>query len=45
MDAVIAVTVMRVPFVCMLGECKGARVTEMLVWGTVDVCLGYECRA
>ena len=36
-DAVVAVTVMRVlQFVlhaCMLGECEGARVTAMLVWG------------
>ena len=37
MDVVVAVTVMRVLLfvlrVCMLRECEGARVTEMLVWG------------
>ena len=37
MDAVVAVNVMRlllfVLLVCMLGECDGARVTAMLVWG------------
>ena len=35
-DVMVAVTVMRVLlfvlYVCMLRECKGARVTEMLVW-------------
>ena len=39
-DAVVAVTVMRVPLfvlhMCMLRECDGARLTAMLVWG-VDV--------
>ena len=38
-----AVTVMRVLLsvlhVCMLGECEGARVTEMLVWEMEEVCL------
>ena len=36
-DAVVAVTVMNVLLfvlhVCMLGECAGAKVTAMLVWG------------
>ena len=36
-NAVVAVTVIRVLLfvlrVCMLRECEGARVTEMLVWG------------
>ena len=35
-DAVVAVTVMRV---CMLRECEGATVTEMLVWGMDEVWL------
>ena len=43
MDAVFAVTVMRVLLlvlhVCMLRECKGARVTEILVWGMDEVLL------
>ena len=40
MDAVVAVTVVRVMFVlhvCMLRECEGARVTAMLVWGVEKV--------
>ena len=36
-DAVVPATVMRVLLfalhVCMLRECEGARLTEMLVWG------------
>ena len=36
-DAVVVVTMMRVLLfvlhVCMLRECEGARLTEMLVWG------------
>ena len=36
-DAVVAMTMMRVLLfvlhVCMLRECEGAMVTEMLVWG------------
>ena len=36
-DTVVAVTVMRVLLfvlhVCLLRECDGARLTEMLVWG------------
>ena len=43
MDAVVAVTVMRVPLfvlhVCMLRECESARVTAMLVWGMEEVWL------
>ena len=38
-DAVVAVTVMRVLLFCILRECEGARVTEMLVWGW----LRYGC--
>ena len=42
-DAVVAVTVMRVLLfvlhVCMLRECTGARVTEMLLWGMEEVWL------
>ena len=41
--AVVAVTVMHVLLfvlrVCMLRDCKGARVTTMLVWGPGDVWL------
>ena len=41
MDAVVAVTVIRVLLsvlhVCMMRECEGARVTEMLVWGMDEV--------
>ena len=40
-DVVVAMTVMHlllfVLHVCMLRECKGARVTEMLVWGMEEV--------
>ena len=36
-DAVVAVTVMRVLHVCLLRECDGARLTEMLVWGMDEV--------
>ena len=43
-DAAVAVTVLRVMLflldVCMLRECKGARVTAMLLWGTGEVWLG-----
>ena len=42
-DVVVAVTVMRVPFVCTLRECDCAMVTEMLVWGWRCGC--GECRA
>ena len=42
-SAVVAVTVMHVLLfvlhVCMLGECEGARVTAMLVWGPVELWL------
>ena len=42
-DAVVAVTVMCVLLfvlhVCILRECEGARVTEMLVWGTEELWL------
>ena len=45
-DAVVAVTVMTVLLfvlhVCMLRECEGARVTEMLVWGWMRCGCG-EC--
>ena len=41
MDAVVAVTVMRVLLfvlhVCLLRECDGASLTEMLVWGMDEV--------
>ena len=39
-DAVVAVTVMRVLFVlhmCTLRECEGAMLTAMLVWGMGEV--------
>ena len=39
-SVVVAVTVMNVLFVlhvCVLRECEGARVTEMLVWGPREV--------
>ena len=39
-DAVVAVTVMRVLFVlhvCMLRGCDGARLMSMLVWGMDEV--------
>ena len=40
---VVAVTVMHVLLfvlhVCVLRECEGARVTEMLVWGAWEVLL------
>ena len=40
-DAVVAVTVMRVLLfalhVCLLRECGGVRLTEMLVWGMDEV--------
>ena len=43
MGAVVAVTVMHVLLfvlhVCMLRECWGASVTEMLVWGPGEVLL------
>ena len=43
MDTVVDVTVMHVLLfvlhVCMLRECEGAMVTEMLVWGTGEVWL------
>ena len=42
LDAVVSVTVMRVLFVlhvCMLRECDGGNVTEMLVWGMDEVWL------
>ena len=39
--AVVAVTVMHVLLfvlhVCMLRECEGTRVTEMLVWGPGEI--------
>ena len=42
-DAVVAVTVMRVLLfvlhVCMLRQCEGARLTEMLVWEMDEVWL------
>ena len=42
-NAVIALTVMRVLLfvlhVCMLRECDGAKLTEMLVWGMDEVWL------
>ena len=42
-DVVVSVIVMRVLLfvlhVCMLRECKGARVTEMLVWWMDEVWL------
>ena len=42
-DAVVAVTVMCVLlFVCLLRECDGARLAEMLVWGWMRC---GECRA
>ena len=41
MDAMVAVTVMRVLLfvfhVCLLRECDGARLAEMLVWGMDEV--------
>ena len=47
MDAVVSVTVMRVLLcvlhVCMLRECDGTRLTEMLVWGWMKCGCG-ECR-
>ena len=47
-DAVVAVTGMRVLLfvlhVCMLRECEGARVTDMLMWVIEEVGCG-ECRA
>ena len=43
MDAAVTVTAMHVLLfvlhVCMLREYEGARVTEMLVWGTEEVWL------
>ena len=48
MDAVVAVTGMLVLLfvlhMCLLRECDGARLTEMLVWGMDEVRCG-ECRA
>ena len=45
-DAVVAVTaghtLLFVLHVYILRECKGARVTEMLVWGTGEVCSGGD---
>ena len=42
-DAAVDVTVMRVLLfvlhVCLLRECNGARLTEMLVWGMDEVWL------
>ena len=41
MDTLVAVTVMRVLLivlhVCLLRECDGARLTEILVWGMDEV--------
>ena len=43
MRAVVAVTVMHILLfvlhVCVLWECEGARVTEVLVWGPGEVWL------
>ena len=47
-DAVVVVTVMGVLLlvlhVCMPRECKGARLTVMIVWGMEEVGCG-ECRS
>ena len=44
-DGVVAVTVMRVLLfvlhVCILRECEGARLTDMLVWGMGLVSAGH----